>query len=254
ILGGIVIAVISRLLPPPGPNSYLDPASTAPDGAHALTDILGDRGYDVIRAYSASSAVAALSSGTGDQRPRAGGPATLVVTSPYLLTHRQLVRLGRSEADLVVVEAGPGSLTTLAPRVRLKHALTGRFGQLLRPDCDLAAASLAGTANLGGATYRAPPSGTGCYPSDGFPSLVRSEATYGRMIPALGSGAPLTNGWPARNGNAALVVTLPSEPRQIVWLPPEPPMNQPAAARPGAPGRAAPALIPWQAWLVVIQL
>src|SRR5262245_41857977 len=132
IIGGIVIAVISRLLPPPGPNSYLDPASTAPDGAHALTDILGDRGYDVIRAYSASSAVAALSSGPGVERPSAGGPATLVVTSPYRLTHPQLVRLGRSEADLVVVEAGPGSLTTLAPRVRLKHALTGRFGQLLR--------------------------------------------------------------------------------------------------------------------------
>jgi hypothetical protein len=81
---------ISRLLPPPQPNGYLDPASSAPDGAHALTDILGERGYNVIRAYSVSSAIAAAGSGL------AAGPATLVVTSSYLLTHRQLVRLAQT--------------------------------------------------------------------------------------------------------------------------------------------------------------
>ncbi len=253
VLGGIVIAVLSRLLPPPRPNSYLDPASTASDGAHGLTDILRDRGYDVIRAYSASDALAALSSGFGAPRAGTAGPATLVVTSPYLLTHRQLIKLGRSDADLVVVEAGARSLAALAPRVRLQHAMTGRFGKLLRPDCDLAAASLAGTANLGGATYRAPPSVAGCYPSGGFPSLVRYQAA-GRMITILGSGAALTNGWLVRNGNAALAVNVLSEHRDIVWLTPEPPLTQPPAARPGAPGRAAPTLIPWQAWLVVIQL
>lgn len=257
VLGGIAIAAISRLLPPPQPNSYLDPASSAPDGAHALTDILGERGYSVIRAYSVSSAIAAAGSGL------AAGPATLVVTSPYLLTHRQLVRLAQTRADLLVVEPGRESLAALAPRIRLRDTLTGRFGRLLRPGCGFTAASLAGTVNLGGSTYLAPASAIRCYPSGGFPSLVSCRAA-GRTMTILGSGAPLMDELLARNGNAALAMNLLSVSersanrrsvnRRIVWLTPEPPPAQPAFARPGEPGKQGPVLIPWPAWLVVIQL
>ena len=253
VLGGIAIAAIIALLPPPQPNSYLDPASSAPDGAHALTDLLGERGYSVVRAYSAPSALAAVGSGQRDRQTGAIRPATLVVTNPYLLTHRQLVRLGQTHADLLVVEPGPGSLAALAPRVQLKDPLKGRFGRLLRPRCDLAAASLAGTANLGGSTYRAPASTIGCYLSGGFPSLVRYRAKD-RMITILGSGAPLMDGQLARNGNAALALNLLSANRRIVWLTPEPPLTQPTPARPGQPSRPGPVLIPWQAWMIVIQL
>ncbi len=35
VLGGVVSAMISRLVPPPPPNTYLDPASSAPDGSRA---------------------------------------------------------------------------------------------------------------------------------------------------------------------------------------------------------------------------
>jgi hypothetical protein len=68
----------------------------------------------------------------------------------------------------------------------------------------------------------------------------------------------------ARNGNAALAMNLLSVDRRsvnrrgvnkrIVWLTPEPPPAQPALARPGEPGKPGPVLIPWPAWLVVIQL
>jgi hypothetical protein len=253
LLGGIAIAAISRLLPPPRPNSYLDPGSSSADGAHAVTDILGERGYTVVTTYSASSALAALRSEPAGQRTGASGSSTLVITSPYLLTHRQLARLGKAHADLFVVEAGSGSLPALAPRVRVYKPLTGPFGHLARPGCALPAARMAGTANLGGATYRAPASAIACYPSGGFPSLVRYRAA-GRQISILGSGAPLMDGWLARNGNAALTLNLLSVHRRIVWLTPEPPLTQPLPARPGEPVRPGPALIPWQAWLVAIQL
>ncbi|MGN6792458.1 MAG: DUF4350 domain-containing protein, partial [Streptosporangiaceae bacterium] len=119
-------------------------------------------------------------------------------------------------------------------------------------------ARLAGTANLGGSTYRAPASAVGCYRSGGFPSLVRYQAA-GRLITILGSGAPLMDGWLASNGNAALALNLLSVQRRIVWLTPEPPLTAAPAltqppGRPGEGGKPGPALIPWQAWLVVIQL
>jgi Domain of unknown function (DUF4350) len=253
LLGGIAIAAISRLLPPPRPNSYLDPGSSSADGAHALTDILGERGYTVVTTYSASSAVAALRPALVGQQTGATISSTLVITSPYLLTHRQLTRLGRTHADLLVVEPGSGSLPALASRVRVYKPLTGPFGHLARPGCALPAARMAGTANLGGATYRAPASAIACYRSGGFPSLVRYRAA-GRQITILGSGAPLMDGWLASNGNAALALNLLSAHQRIVWLTPEPPLTQPLPARPGKPVRPGPALIPWQAWLVVIQL
>jgi hypothetical protein len=102
-------------------------------------------------------------------------------------------------------------------------------------------------------------------------------------VTILGSGAPLMDELLARNGNAALAMNLlsantgsanrrsvdrrsvnrpsvnrpvnrPSVNRRIVWLTPEPPPAQPALARPGEPGKPGPVLIPWPAWLVVIQL
>jgi hypothetical protein len=267
LLGGVAIGAISRLSPPPKPNGYLDPVSDDTDGAQALTDLLGERGYTVVSAYSTSSALAALRPGEAGRRTAESGSSTLVITSPYLLTHRQLMRLGRAHADLFVVEAGTGSLQILAPRVRVAkplagrsgHLLAGRSGRLLQPGCALAAARLAGTANLGGSTYRAPASATACYRSGGFPSLVRYRSAD-RWTTVLGSGAPLTDDWLASNGNAALALNLLSVHRRIVWLTPEPPLasgpplGQAHPSGPGEEGGSAPALIPWQAWLVVIQL
>ncbi|MDR2984340.1 MAG: hypothetical protein LBV34_05815 [Nocardiopsaceae bacterium] len=266
LLGGVAVGAISRLSPPPKPNTYLDPASDNADGAQALTDLLGERGYTVVHAYSASSALAALRPGEAGRGTAASG-STLVITSPYLLTHRQLVRLGKARADLFVVEAGTSSLQVLAPPVRVAnpqawrsgHLLTGRFGRLLQPGCTLPAARLAGTVNLGGSTYRAPASATACYRFVGFPSLIRYRSS-GRWTTILGSGVPLTNGWLASNGNAALALNLLSVHRRIVWLTPEPPPasgsppGQAHPAGPTEPAGSAPALIPWQAWLVVIQL
>ena len=258
LLGGISVAAISRLIPPPLPNSHLDPASTSGDGSHALADILGERGFHVVRVYSAASALAALgpattaNTGAAPSRPA----ATLIITSPDLLTARQRTRLARAPADLFLVEPGSASLTALAPGV-LVAAHTGRvFGQFLLPRCRLTAATLAGSANVGGFAYRVPARAAACYLVSGHPSLVRYRAG-GRAVTVLGSGAALTNSMLAKNGNAALVLNLLSAHRRIVWLTPEPavrPPGPPAGQHPVTSGHAAPSLIPWPAWLLVIQV
>src|SRR5262249_33982156 len=199
VLGGVASALISRLAVPPNP--YLDPASSTPDGSHALSDILGERGFNVVRADSAAAALAAL--GTGPHSAGRGRiPAALVITSPFLLTSAQRVRLGHASADLFLVGPGPTALTALAPAVAVEHDPADGYGRLLLPRCDLAAARLAGSANIGGYAYRAPASAAGCYPVNSAPSMVR-YATARRTITILGSGAPLTNIELGDNGNAA---------------------------------------------------
>lgn len=250
VLGGVASALISRLAAPSS-NTYLDPASSTPEGSHAISDILGERGFTVVRVDSAATALAALGRGS-DSASSGRVPATLVITSPFLLTRAQRVRLGQARADLFLVGPGRAAVTALAPGVIAEQASADGYGRLLLPRCDLAAARLAGSANVGGYGYRAPTSAAGCYPVNSAPSMVR-YATAQRTITILGSGAPLTNIELAANGNAALMLNLLSGHRRIVWLVPE--QHRPLAATgPPQRGRPGPALIPWAAWLIVIQL
>jgi hypothetical protein len=271
LLGGTVIALLQ-----PGVvvTGYLDPAGTGTTGAHAITDILSDRGDTVIRAITPAAAEAAA------RGPAAAGTAaagvTLVVTSPALLTAAQLDGLARVPADRVLIGPDRAALSALAPRVEL---LGTAPVQALSPGCGLTAARLAGNADLGGLqlAVRPTPQPTAgrptprraprrarrgaasqaalCYPTGGSASLVRYTAA-GRVITVLGSGNALTNGSLAHLGNAALALNLLGAHARIVWLVPGP--GLPA----GLPGGGAPAngqqsllrLIPLPAYLVTIQL
>jgi len=267
LLGGTVIALLQ-----PGVvvTGYLDPAGTGTTGAHAITDILSDRGDTVIRAITPAAAEAAA------RGPAGGGPAasgaspggvTLVITSPSLLTAAQLDGLARVPADRVLIGPDRAALNALAPRVEL---LGTAPVQALSPGCDLTAARLAGNADLGGAQLavrpapRPKPRRSGrspagqaalCYPTGGSASLVRYSAA-GRVITVVGSGNALTNGSLAHLGNAALALNLLGAHTRIVWLVPGPGLP------PGVPGSGAPengqkslfSLIPLPAYLVTIQL
>ncbi len=235
VLVGLLIAL---LVPLYRPNSYLDPASSGPVGAHALADILTERGHRVIGTYSVSTAVADAS----------GGPTTLVVTSPGLLTAAQRAALTRARADLLLVAPGAATLAALAPGTRLAH-IPALPAANLRPGCGLAAARLAGSANIGGLGYQPPPGAVACYRFDGHPALVRYRAG-GRTVTIIGSGLPLTNSFLAGDGNAALALNLLSQHHRIIWLVPQP--SGQAVGRSG--GTAAPPLITSTAWLVVLQL
>lgn len=241
LLGGTVTALLK---PTAVITGYLDPAGTDAPGARALADILSDRGDKVVRVVTPAAAAAA-----------AAGPGgvTLVITSPPLLSAQQLASLARIAADRVLVGPDRAALAALAPEVRLAGSAPV---QVLWPGCGLAAARLAGDADLGGlrlaprSAARALGGPQLCYPTGGSPSLVRYTAS-GRVITVLGSGNALTNGSLAQLGNASLAINLLGGRSRIVWLVPEPAL--PGGALPGRP-KSLLSLIPLPAYLVAIQL
>jgi hypothetical protein len=227
------------LLHKPPVNTYLNPASVAPAGTHALADVLAGLGRRVTPETTAQSAIAAAVAGT-----------TLVITSPQDLTKASLTALGRVPANVVLVEPDTDSLARLAPQVALAGPL--RAVLLTRPDCALRAAVLAGTAEMGGANLlvRSPPAGARqCYPSASGPTLVQLRGR-GRLITVLGTAAPLMNSYLARDGDAALAINL-LPTRRIVWL--VPPLAPAATAGPAGP-KSFFGLVPLAAYLVAAQL
>jgi hypothetical protein len=257
LLGGTVIALLQ---PAAAITGYLDPAGTGSTGAHAIADLLSDRGDTVIRAITPAAAGAAA-------RAPGKAPATLVVTSPGLLTAGQLHALALVPANRVLIGPDQAALSALAPRVRLAGTAPV---QALAPGCGLAAARLAGTADMGGAQLAvqpaprpgsrrarsaATPRAALCYPAGRAASLVRYTAA-GQVVTVLGTGNPLTNGSLARLGNAALALNLVGTRARVVWLVPGPGMA--AAGLPGGgagSGRqSALSLIPLPAYLVAAQL
>lgn len=238
LLGAILVA---ELHPPAGPALPLDPRSTRPSGSRAIADLLARRGVPVVRVSTAAGAAAA-----------ARGGATLVVTSSWQLGSAQLTTLAHLSGPLVVVATDPLTLSMLAPGVT---PVGGAAVQTIRPDCGLAAARLAGDADLGGLLLRpVRPGAFTCYPAPGPAghgwALVRYTAG-GRTVTVLGTGAPLTNQALARRGNAALALNLLSSRRRVVWLVPAPVAPPPAV--PGQP-RSLFSLLPLTTYLVTAEL
>jgi hypothetical protein len=247
LLGGTVIALLQLTTVNTG---YLDPAGTDASGTHALAAILSDWGDTVVRAITPAAAEAAAA-----EAATAGpGGVTLVITSPGLLTTPQLASLARAPADRVLVQPDRAALTALAPQVGLAGTAPV---QGLPPGCGLAAAQLAGNADMGGlrldlrAGSRPTPVGPAlCYPTGGSASLVRYTA-LGRVITVLGTGNALTNGSLARLGNAALALNLLGARSRVVWLVPGP--GLPGGGLTRRPTTLL-GLIPLPAYLVTIQL
>lgn len=235
LLAGTVVALLQ---PSPSVIGYLSPDDKGPTGTHALADILGARGHDV---HTVTTVPAAARAATAD--------STLVITSPYLLTIRQLRELGRTPASVVVAEPDQDTLRALAPQVSL---LGGAPVGPLAPSCPLRAAILAGPADLGGPGLHVTPAASidMCYPVGGQPTLVQIRS--GRhLVTLLSSGAPLANGYLAHQGNAALAINLLSGRGPVVWLVP-----QFALPDSGATSGSRPFIdqVPLAAWLVAVQL
>jgi hypothetical protein len=247
LLGGIVIALLTPSRPTTG---YLDPGNPGPQGTRALAAILAQRGQPVTRADSVAAAQDAVQDSGRPGRP--GRPA-LVITSPYLLSLRQLGELTRLPASVIVVEPDSATLSALnreaAGTAALQITVAGADAvRPVRPGCTLAAATVAGDAALGGVLMRVSGSaGARCYRVDGHPTLVRYLAG-GRTVTLLGSGAPLTNADLAHRGNAALALNLLRGSPRIVWLVP----NPPAATSAGQ--KSLLQVIPGPAYLVTLQV
>jgi hypothetical protein len=252
LLAGILVALLQ---PQASVTAYLDPGLGGTDtaGAHALADLLAGRGDSVITAVTPAAAEADVAS--------AGpGGATLVITSPGLLTARQLAGLARAPANRFLVAPDRAALAALAPGVTLLG--TAPVG-VLSPGCGLPAARRAGPADLGGLRFALQPGRPAatpgdhlsklafCYPVDGTASLVQYTAA-GRTITVLGTGNPLTNGSLAEQGNAALALNLLPARSRIVWLVPGLDLAGPSTTSGGQ--KSLFSLIPLPAYLVTIQL
>jgi hypothetical protein len=246
-IGGFVllaVIAVAALRPAAPVSGYLSPQGTDAFGARALADILAARGHRVQPVTTVSGALSDAAPGT-----------TLLVTSPYLLSRGQARALGRTRADLVIIEPDQTTLNTLAPRLTLDG---GGSISTLAPGCGLAAARLAGPASMGGPGLRvrdagpagaAGPGVTQCYRQNGRPALAQYRAA-GRLVTVLSTGVPLANTYLARHGNAALAVNLLSGAGPVVWLVPAIPPGGPPAGTP----RSFTSLVPLTAYLVLAQL
>ncbi len=232
-----VVAVASVTLTAPRPGGRMDPASTSPDGAHALVTLLRQEGVDVIVADDISAV------------ERAATPKSLVVTvqTRHLVDGDVLRRLAAVPGDRLVIEPVSRTRESLAPEVR--RATGGSVGA--SPGCDLREAKQAGDVQLGASdSFEA--SGdvpvTRCY--DG--AVVRYRAA-GRTVTVAGTADFMANSGLLKQGNAALAMNLAGTQPRVIWYAPQKPEGETSG------GASLSDLIPdnvrwivWQLCLVVL--
>lgn len=235
LLGGAGIAALHR----PPANPYLNPGNVSASGVHALADILAGLGHEFDTATSASAAEREATRGS-----------TLVITNTDYLSQADLAALSRVRASIVLVEPDPLALAVIAPPVRL----VGRPERVVvtAAACRLRAATLAGSADMGGENLMVRSPGAmpqQCYASTSGPTLVQLQLR-GRAVTVLGTSAPLTNARLAADGNAALSINL-LPTHRIVWLVPN---VVTVTAATGSGPKSFSSLVPLAAYLVIIQL
>jgi len=199
------VAGVGAYLTAPRSGAPMDPASTAPDGAHALVTLLRDNGVEVVVA----SRIADVE--------RAARPATLIlVAQSQYLTDPLLDELAGTPGDLLLVEPTARTREALLPGVRKTPAPKGFDSS---PDCTLREADRAGTARFGPSdSYRADDGRavTSCYGG----VLIRFRA-HGRTVTAVGSTDFMTNGGLLHAGNAALAMNLAGDRPRLIWYAPQ---------------------------------
>ncbi|WP_329156071.1 DUF4350 domain-containing protein [Streptomyces anulatus] len=204
VVAGITFAVVRS-----GTNhGQLDPRSADPKGSRAVAELLKARGISVTVATTLDEATAAT-----------GADTTLLVAGPNLLTRSQQLRLDEtasaSAGRTLLIAPGPAATTRLAPGVRAEphHAVSA-----LAPSCELPAARLAGTADMGGIRYTTQaPTAITCYPAAGRPSLVVLPTGAGGDTVLLGSPDLLHNERLDKQGNASLALQLLGSRPHLVW-------------------------------------
>jgi uncharacterized protein DUF4350 len=201
-----VVASVGTWLTSPRPGGPMDPASTSPDGTHALVALLRDHGVDVIVADD----IAAVE--------RAAAPNTLVVTlqTSHLVDDDLLRRLAAVPGDRLLVAPTSRTREVLSPEIR-RGAESTMGGE---PECDLREATQAGDVQLGGSdTFTAKDDDiqlTSCYEG----ALVR-YTNGGQAVTVVGGGDFMTNSGLLKQGNAALAMNLAGDQPRVVWYAPQ---------------------------------
>jgi hypothetical protein len=202
-------------------HGRLDPRSADPYGSRAVAELLKDRGVPTRVVTTLRDATAA-----------AGPDTTILVAQPDTLTDAQQRKFRSATAAAggrtVLVAPGWASVETLVPGVDVDAPADV---SVRGPQCDLAAARSAGSAEVGGERYTIDaPVTDSCYPSDGLPSLVRIPAENDGDTVLLGSPDILFNDRLDKHGNASLSLQLLGSRPELVWYLPS--LDDPSAVEP----------------------
>ncbi len=199
------VAAIGTYLTAPRPGGRMDPASTQPEGAHALVALLRDQGVSVVVADSVADVEKAAHPGT----------LLLFAQTQRVTSEALLKRLADTQGDLLLVEPTSHARAVLAPRIRR----TGAAVPDNMPNCALREANKAGSVDLGPtSTYHtiADQAMTSCYGG----ALVRYRDGE-RTVTVVGSTDFMTNGGLLQAGNAALAMNLAGQHPRLVWYAPQ---------------------------------
>jgi hypothetical protein len=201
VIGLVLVTILAAIGRAPNSRT-LDPRNAEPNGAHALSVLLGDRGITV----TVADRLAALRSGRG---------TTILVTDPLKVSNQALDAMAASAATVLVVSPPPRALSALGVPATA-DAVTATT--VLAPGCALPAATTAGTVRIAGDLYAVHGPVTRCYPQAGDAALLSATRSNGATPIVLGSGSTLTNAQLATQGNAALALGLLTTP-VVQWVP-----------------------------------
>lgn len=191
-------------------HGELDPRSADPYGSRAVAQLLAEHGVSTRVVTTLDAARAAT-----------GPDSTLLIAVPDLLTPGQQNRLhtaiAASGGRTVLVAAGSWSVERLVPGVTADPATSSRT--TLDPDCALAEARRAGSADTGGIRYTTTHlDADSCYPSARLATLLRiPAASGGGDTVVLGAPDILYNHRLDKQGNASLALQLLGSRPHLVW-------------------------------------
>ncbi|HAG60662.1 MAG TPA: hypothetical protein DCL83_15720 [Arthrobacter bacterium] len=197
--------VISTQLAPKGDVLPLSMHNAGPDGAKAVTEILGRHGVAVKDVASFAAAAAALSN-----RP---GATLLLYDRNGFLDQSRLQELRASAGRVVLVTPRLATLKALDAGIS-QAGVVPESSPLLEPGCGLSDPAAAGpVSGTGGFLYDG---GTVCYRPPGTTAgLLAGTADGGLTV--LGSTALLNNGGLGSHGHAALALRTLGSSGDLVW-------------------------------------
>jgi hypothetical protein len=234
------VAAISTYLTAPRPGGQMDPASTGPEGGHAMVALLRDHGVTVVVASTVAEVEGAVQPGD-----------LLLIAQTQLISNESLLRrLAGTPGDLLLADPTSRARAALAPGIRVSGASAPNG----RPNCGLREANQAESVEFGPTNaFRAVDDReiASCYGG----ALVRYRnggRNGGRTVTVLGSTTFMTNGGLLRAGNAALAMNLAGDHPRLVWYAPQRVEGESSGS--ATIFDLIPANVPWvvgQLWLTV---
>ncbi|GAB3605508.1 DUF4350 domain-containing protein [Conyzicola nivalis] len=208
----IVIALVGILFAGAVTESDpLSPTNPAPGGAKAVVEVLRQQGVTVTAASTLERATDAITD---------AADTTLFFYDPDgILEGEQLTEAFALAGNVVAVEPDFDQLLALTPDVAQAGTVDGE----VEADCDLTAATRAGSITGDGSGYRYlgdDPVATTCFGSgDDVYSLVRVPTETGSAT-IVGAADALSNEFVTDRGNAAFALGLLGETDNLVWYTP----------------------------------